>query len=205
MPRARRRQGAQGDLLAHHRVLALELRPPRPLVVRRVRSTLDPEDDVVRDAAVLVLEEGEDVAPRVAQAPVDADEGRLRERENKGVELRVVRVALPSRGLLEVDRGRAEERDLVDDARVLGEYLGVAFAEAGNNLVYAAALLLAYGLGHCAVIVFAGTCTEQVQHYLNWNERSQGTLWLKRICGLLVIADMSVGIWSPKSSLETIF
>ena len=74
----------------------------------------------------------------------------------------------------------------------MGPVLGVAFAEAGNNLLYATALLLAYGLGHCAVIVFAGTCTEQVQHYLNWNERSQGTLWLKRICGLLIIAG---GIW----------
>lgn len=74
----------------------------------------------------------------------------------------------------------------------MGPVLGVAFAEAGNNLLYAVALLLAYGLGHCAVIVFAGTFTEQVQHYLNWNERSQGTLWLKRICGLLVIAG---GIW----------
>jgi cytochrome c-type biogenesis protein len=74
----------------------------------------------------------------------------------------------------------------------MGPVLGVAFAEAGNNLVYAGALLLAYGIGHCAAIVFAGTCTEQVQHYLNWNERSQGTLWLKRICGLLVIAG---GIW----------
>lgn len=74
----------------------------------------------------------------------------------------------------------------------MGPVLGVAFAEAGNNIIYAASLLLAYGLGHCAVIVFAGTCTEKVQHYLNWNERSQGTLWIKRICGLLVIAG---GIW----------
>jgi len=74
----------------------------------------------------------------------------------------------------------------------MGPVLGVAFAEAGNNTTYAASLLLAYGLGHCAVIVFAGTCTEKVQHYLNWNERSQGTLWIRRICGLLVIAG---GIW----------
>lgn len=74
----------------------------------------------------------------------------------------------------------------------IGPVLGVAFAEAGHNITYAVSLLLAYGLGHCAVIVFAGTFTEKVQHYLNWNERSQGTLWIKRICGLLVIAG---GVW----------
>lgn len=74
----------------------------------------------------------------------------------------------------------------------MGPVLGVAFAEANNNLVYAASLLLAYGIGHCAVIVFAGTFTEKVQHYLNWTERSQGTLWFKRVCGVLVIAG---GVW----------
>ncbi|PLX84253.1 MAG: cytochrome C biogenesis protein [Desulfuromonas sp.] len=79
----------------------------------------------------------------------------------------------------------------------MGPVLGVAFAEAGNGLFYAAALLLAYGIGHCAVIVFAGTCTEKVQHYLNWNERSNGTLWLKRTCGMLVIVG---GLWLIYSS-----
>lgn len=74
----------------------------------------------------------------------------------------------------------------------MGPVLGVAFAEADSNMLYASALLLAYGLGHCAVIVFAGTCTEQVQQYLNWNERSKGTIWLRRTCALLVIAG---GFW----------
>ncbi len=74
----------------------------------------------------------------------------------------------------------------------MGPVLGVAFSEATDSLLYASALLLAYGIGHCAVIVFAGTFTEVVQHYLNWNERSKGALWLKRLCGLLVIAG---GVW----------
>jgi cytochrome c-type biogenesis protein len=37
------------------------------------------------------------------------------------------------------------------------------------------------------VIIFAGTCTEAVQRYMNWNERSRGAIILKRICGILVL------------------
>lgn len=70
----------------------------------------------------------------------------------------------------------------------MGPVLGVAFTEANDSMLFATLLLLAYGLGHCSVIVFAGTFTEKVQHYLNWNEHSSGTIWIKRICGLLVIA-----------------
>ena len=74
----------------------------------------------------------------------------------------------------------------------MGPVIGMAFTEASESMLYAALLLLAYGLGHCTVIVFAGTFAEQVQRYLNWNEDSNGTLWVRRICGLLVIAG---GIW----------
>ena len=74
----------------------------------------------------------------------------------------------------------------------MGPVIGLAFAEAAESMLYATLLLLAYGVGHCAVIVMAGTFAEQVQRYLNWNEHSNGTLWVKRICGLLVIAG---GIW----------
>jgi len=80
----------------------------------------------------------------------------------------------------------------------MGPVLGVAFAEASHNPAYAVALLLAYGLGHCSVIVLAGTFTEIVQRYLNWNETSQGTLWLKRICGLLVIASSGWLIYTAR-------
>ncbi len=65
--------------------------------------------------------------------------------------------------------------------------LAVAFRVASSSLLYGAALLLAYGVGHCSVIVAAGTSAELVQSYLDWNERSPGTIIVKRVCGALVI------------------
>ena len=70
--------------------------------------------------------------------------------------------------------------------------LGVTFKLAATNFLYGAALLLAYGLGHCAVIVAAGTSTELVQRFLNWNEHSRGLTIVKIICGVLVILG---GVW----------
>lgn len=65
--------------------------------------------------------------------------------------------------------------------------LGVTFKLAATRLSYGVLLLVTYGVGHCSVIVFAGTCTELVQRYINWNERSKGAVILKRICGVLVV------------------
>jgi cytochrome c-type biogenesis protein len=70
--------------------------------------------------------------------------------------------------------------------------LGVTFKLAATNFYYGAALLLAYGLGHCTVIVAAGTSTELVQRFLNWNENSKGLTVLKIVCGVLVILG---GVW----------
>jgi cytochrome c-type biogenesis protein len=65
--------------------------------------------------------------------------------------------------------------------------LTITFSLAGASILYGILLLLAYGLGHCSVIVFAGTFTEIIQRYLNWNERSAGTVIIKKACGALVI------------------
>lgn len=65
--------------------------------------------------------------------------------------------------------------------------LAVAFKVGNANVFYGTALLLAYGLGHCAVIVAAGTSTELVQHFLNWNEKSKGIAIVKFLCGILVV------------------
>jgi cytochrome c-type biogenesis protein len=65
--------------------------------------------------------------------------------------------------------------------------LGVAFTVGASNLPFAVALILAYAIGHVSVIVFAGTFAELVQRYLNWTEKSKGSIIVKRICGGLVI------------------
>ena len=66
--------------------------------------------------------------------------------------------------------------------------LGVVFKVAAARPAYAFGLLGAYGLGHCAIIVLAGTFAELAQHYLNWNERSRGAVILRKVCGVLVLA-----------------
>ncbi len=65
--------------------------------------------------------------------------------------------------------------------------LGIVFQVAKTNIVYSVILLLAFGIGHILVIVAAGTLTKKVQQYLNWTEKSKSALYIKRICGVLVI------------------
>lgn len=70
--------------------------------------------------------------------------------------------------------------------------LGVTFRLAKSTPLYGVSLLLAYGVGHCTVIVMAGTSAELVQRFLNWNEHSKGVTMVKIICGILV---MLGGVW----------
>lgn len=65
--------------------------------------------------------------------------------------------------------------------------LGVAFKVAASELWYGVLMLVLYGVGHCSVIVLAGTSTELVQRYLNWNEASGGARLVKGVCGVLVL------------------
>ena len=37
-------------------------------------------------------------------------------------------------------------------------------------------------------IVLAGTFTEVVQRYMDWNERSKGAVVLRKVCGVCVLA-----------------
>lgn len=74
--------------------------------------------------------------------------------------------------------------------------LGIAFSVASTRPLFAVSLVLFYAIGHCAVIVLAGTFTSVVQRYLNWNERSKGAVILKKVCGALVILGGVYLVWS---------
>ena len=65
--------------------------------------------------------------------------------------------------------------------------LAVTFKLGAARLPYAILLLLLYGVGHCVLIVLAGTFTEVVQRYLNWNQRSHGAALMRKVCGALVL------------------
>jgi cytochrome c-type biogenesis protein len=65
--------------------------------------------------------------------------------------------------------------------------LAVAFKVAASRPIFSVLLLALYGVGHCAVIVGAGTCTKLVQRYLNWHEQSRGGKILRGLCGALVL------------------
>ncbi len=64
--------------------------------------------------------------------------------------------------------------------------LAIVFSAAGTKLIFALLLVLAYIIGHCLVIIAAGTFAGAVQNYLNWSSKSQGTKIIRIICGVLV-------------------
>jgi cytochrome c-type biogenesis protein len=76
--------------------------------------------------------------------------------------------------------------------RLHGPHARHRLQDVERQALYGALLLAAYGVGHCGVIVLAGTSTEWVERLLHWNNTSSGTRWLKRICGLLVLVG---GLW----------
>ncbi len=65
--------------------------------------------------------------------------------------------------------------------------LGVVFNLASSNPLGAGILLFAFALGHCVVIVVVGMLTTRIQVYLDWTNRSNTIIWIKRIAGVLVI------------------
>ena len=81
----------------------------------------------------------------------------------------------------------------------LAPILGVIFGVARTQPGFAVLLLLAYGIGHCVLIVAAGVSAEKVQQVLDWNGSSGGAKWLRRTCGLLVLGGAGWLIWTARS------
>ncbi len=78
----------------------------------------------------------------------------------------------------------------------LAPILGVTFTGAATNPLRGFALLLAFGVGHCGVIGLAGSSTEFVQRYLDWNESSKALTILKGVCGVLVLLAAGVLVYT---------
>ena len=64
--------------------------------------------------------------------------------------------------------------------------LGIVFTSAGSQFIFALTLVLAYIIGHCLVIIMAGTFAGSVQSYLKWSSNSKGTKIVKIVCAILV-------------------
>lgn len=64
--------------------------------------------------------------------------------------------------------------------------LGVVFGISSSSWTKATLLMAAFGIGHCAIIVGAGTLTQIVQRYLNWSSSFRTTLYIRRVAGALV-------------------
>jgi len=69
----------------------------------------------------------------------------------------------------------------------LAPVLGVVFQIGGSNLLKAILLIAAFGVGHCVVIVVAGSVTQAVQNYLNWTNQSKSVSIIRKIAGVFVI------------------
>jgi cytochrome c-type biogenesis protein len=65
--------------------------------------------------------------------------------------------------------------------------LGVVFSISSTNILQASSLIAAFGVGHCAVIVAAGSAAGTVQKYLHWTGQSKGATYMKRIAGAFVV------------------
>jgi cytochrome c-type biogenesis protein len=74
--------------------------------------------------------------------------------------------------------------------------LAGAFAVGSSKPVLAGTLVLLYSFGHCSVIVAAGTSTNLVQRYLDWDRRRGKIRIMKRLCGMLVMAAGLYLLWS---------
>jgi cytochrome c-type biogenesis protein len=65
--------------------------------------------------------------------------------------------------------------------------LAIVFEAASERFVYSAMLIVLYSVGHCGLIVLAGTLGARLQAFLNWNHKSQVTVRIRKVCGVLLL------------------
>ena len=65
--------------------------------------------------------------------------------------------------------------------------LAVVFEKASTHLVHSTLLILLYSIGHCGVIVLAGTLGSRLQTFLNWDQNTHTTARIRKACGGVLI------------------
>ena len=65
--------------------------------------------------------------------------------------------------------------------------LGIVISSIATQIWFCIGLILAFIIGHCGILMLAGTFTEVVKKYLSWNVASKGTQILRKVCGVLII------------------
>jgi len=66
-------------------------------------------------------------------------------------------------------------------------FMAPILAVATFKSAYGVSLVAMYGVGHCGVIVLAGSCGELLQRYMNFNSKTNTAAIIKRACGVLII------------------
>lgn len=70
----------------------------------------------------------------------------------------------------------------------LAPLLAVIFDQAGENSLLSTGLLGLYALGHCIVLIVAGTCAELTRRFSNWSRDTRMARRSRFVLGLLLIA-----------------
>ena len=73
--------------------------------------------------------------------------------------------------------------------------LAVVFKQAGTNFIYSSLLVLLYSIGHCSIIMLAGTLGARLQTFLNWDQKSHLTGRIRTVCGIILILVGLFLIW----------
>lgn len=73
--------------------------------------------------------------------------------------------------------------------------LAIVFDAAGERFAYSTGLILLYSVGHCGLIVAAGTAGAKIQHVLNWQQQSKLTQTIRRTCGVALLLIGLYLIW----------
>ncbi len=70
----------------------------------------------------------------------------------------------------------------------LAPIIGIALQAASHDTTLGVGLFAAFAIGHCLVIILAGSISAWVRRYLRWSDSSKGLKVLRKVCGVLVIA-----------------